>query len=87
MFTFCVVLCVMCIPPPFPVLDFAESITHNRGVAGGSVGSDNSNRLKPDALIPAQSPLPFVENPILTLCNSAVPPEMTIKGEEKEEIE
>jgi hypothetical protein len=77
----------MCNPPPLPVVASADSITHNRGVSGGSVGSDNSNEEKPDALIPPPAPLPCVEYPIVTFCNVVVPPEMTIKGDEKEEME
>jgi hypothetical protein len=54
------------------------------GSAGETyVGSDNSNEEKPTALIPAQSPEAFVENPTFTFCNVAVPPEMRIKGEVK----
>jgi hypothetical protein len=70
-FTRFVPVCVTCNPPPVPFVASADSIKEE----------DNSNDVKPDALIPEQSPLSFVENPIVSLWNDAVPPVMTIKGD------
>jgi hypothetical protein len=64
-------VCVTCNPPPFPFVAFPDSIKDE----------DNSNNVKPDALIPEQSPLAFVENPIVSVLNDAVPPLTTIKGD------
>jgi hypothetical protein len=70
-FTLLVPVCVTCNPPPFPFVASADSIKEE----------DNSNDVKPDASIPEQSSLAFVENPIVSLFNDTVPPVMTTKGD------